>query len=289
MEYFSNPEIPDNLDGVRDGHGRSFLVVLLKALGFLIAFLVIVDILARLLAPFVPFGWEKALVPESILGPTQVEQGALIEKDLNDLAGRLAAVMNLPPDMTLTVHYVSDPTVNALATFGGHIVVFKGLLERLESEDALAAVLAHEIGHIKNRDMLKGLIRAVSLSLMAGAVGSAGPSTGLENAVGQIGLMSYSRSQEAGADRLATLALGRLYGHTKGFEECFQVLMTAPGAELAHLTPEFLSTHPDILKRIKRSKELSAELGLPSEGVPAPLAGALKLKDEGLETGADLK
>lgn len=55
MEYFSNPEIPENLDGVRDGHGRSFLVTLLKALGFLIAFLVIVDILARLLAPYIPF------------------------------------------------------------------------------------------------------------------------------------------------------------------------------------------------------------------------------------------
>ena len=193
--------------------------------------------------------------------------------------------MGLPPDMAITVHYVSDPTVNALATFGGHVIVFRGLLERLESEDALAAVLAHEIGHIKNRDMLKGLIRAASLSLLAGAVGSAGPSTGLENAVGQIGLMSYSRGQEAKADRLATLALGRIYGHTKGFEECFKILMAAPGVELSQLTPEFISTHPDILKRIKHSQELAAELGLPSEGSLTPLTGGLRLKDGGAESG----
>lgn len=278
MEYFTNPEIPENLDGVRDGHGRSFLLVLLKALGFLVAFLAIIDILTRLLAPFVPFNWEKALIPDSLLRPASAGSAVVIEKELNLLAGRLSSVMNLPTDMGITVHYVDDPTVNAMATFGGQVIIFRGLLERLESEDALAAVLAHEIGHVKNRDMIKGLIKAVSLTLLSGAVGSSGHSTGLEQTVGQIGLMSYSRGQEAKADREATLALGRLYGHAKGFDECFQVFLSVPEAELSRLTPEILSSHPDTLKRIKRSQELAAELGLPAEGRLAPLPGALRLK-----------
>ena len=45
----------------------------------------------------------------------------------------------------MTVHAVQDPTVNAFATLGGHVFVFTGLVDSLDSENGLAMVLAHEL------------------------------------------------------------------------------------------------------------------------------------------------
>ncbi|MDQ6958439.1 MAG: hypothetical protein Q9M24_04925 [Mariprofundaceae bacterium] len=44
----------------------------------------------------------------------------------------------MPDDMHITVHYVRSPVVNAMATLGGHIIMFEGLFKRLHSEDAVA-------------------------------------------------------------------------------------------------------------------------------------------------------
>lgn len=290
MDYFANPVIPENLDGSREGHGRDFVKILLKALALLAAFLIAIDLLSRLLAPFVPFSWEEALVPDFPAWQSAGAEAELIEKELNQLAGRLAVALDLPPEMRVTVHYQDDPTVNAMASFGGHVIVFRGLLEGLESEDALAAVLAHEVAHIRHRDVLKGLMRAVSLAVLTAALDSSSAGSALGETVGGFGLMSYSRGQESAADAAATVALGRLYGHTQGFEDCFLYLLAAQeglAAQWQKLQPELLSTHPDTLKRIKRSQALARELGLPVEGQRTPLPLALRLNDDDAEAGPD--
>jgi len=271
MDYYVNPQIPEDLDDSQSGHLRSFVLTFLKALAFLIVFVVVMDIAARLLAPFLPFKWEEALVPEAFISGAK-PPAAGIETQLNNLGQRLAAGMDLPDDMTITIHYDRSNTVNAMATFGGHIIVFKGLLEKMESEDALAAVLAHEIAHVKHRDVVKGLWRAVSLSILLAAVDSSSLG-GLGDAAGGAAMMSYSRSQERQADEAATEALGRLYGHTQGFEDCFLILMSATEGGLK--LPEILSSHPDTAKRIANSKALAAQLGYQTKGDPTPLPSAL--------------
>lgn len=275
MNYYVNPKIPEGLTDAEEGHGRSFLAALLKYLAILAIFLIVVDVAARLLAPLVPFSWEKHLVPDYFLRPTTEASAGQVEKDLNALGQKVARGMDLPDDVTLTFHYSDRAVVNALATFGGHIVVFKGLLETMDSEDALAAVLAHEIGHIKNRDMLKGLVRVVSLSILLGALDFSSPASALGQTTGNLGILSYSRAQEVKADREATLTLGRLYGHIKGLELCFTALQKAAGSE----PPEIISSHPDTVKRIRAAKELAAVLGFPADGLITPLSGALSLKE----------
>ena len=273
MDYYVNPQIPEDMDEAQSGHLRSFVLTFLKSLAFLIVFVVVMDIAARLLAPFVPFKWEKALAPDAFLSGSGAAS-AEIETQLNSLGQRLAAKMDLPPDLTITIHYDNDPMVNAMATFGGHIIVFKGLLEKMESEDALAAVLAHEIADVKHRDVIKGLWRAVSLWLLLAAVDSSSLG-GLGDAAGETALMSYSRGQERRADEAATEALGRLYGHTQGFERSFLVLVEAAQGGLQ--PPEILSSHPDTQKRIDNSKKMAARLGYPVQGESVPLPPALIL------------
>ncbi len=73
-----------------------------------------------------------------------------------EIGNRIARVSELP-DIQYTFRVVSDPTINAFAAAGGFIYINTGLLDFLESEDELAAVLAHEIGHIVKSHQAKRL------------------------------------------------------------------------------------------------------------------------------------
>ena len=57
----------------------------------------------------------------------------------------------------LTVHVNKNPAINALALPGGQVVLFSGLLDKVNSENELAFVLAHEMGHYMHRDHLRGM------------------------------------------------------------------------------------------------------------------------------------
>ncbi|WP_304334502.1 M48 family metalloprotease, partial [Conchiformibius steedae] len=62
------------------------------------------------------------------------------DKGLQDLADDLAQRMQLPAG-SVRVYRSDENTVNAFATFGGHIVMYQGLLDKLPDEESVAAVL----------------------------------------------------------------------------------------------------------------------------------------------------
>ncbi|MDR1044505.1 MAG: M48 family metallopeptidase [Candidatus Adiutrix sp.] len=274
MSYYANPQIPESLSSANEKQLRSFGLTVLQTLAALAAVLIVLELAARFLAPLTPFSWERRLAPDYFTRPAPAgSREAAIEAGLKTLSERLAAALEMPPDYELTIHYRDDPLVNALAGFGGHIIIFRGLLEKMESEDALAAVLAHEMAHVRHRDPVKGLVRLVGLTLTLALAGS-GAASDLGQALAGVSLLSYSRRQETAADAAATLALGRLYGHSQGFEDCFRILSRA--AEGLPQAPEILSSHPDTLKRLRASRDLAAGSGFPSRGrvtgLPAPLS-----------------
>ena len=64
----------------------------------------------------------------------------------------------------------SSAAPNAMALPGGLIVVTQGLLDQVESENELAFVLGHELGHFRNRDHLRALGRGIMISLFLAVV-----------------------------------------------------------------------------------------------------------------------
>jgi predicted Zn-dependent protease len=103
-------------------------------------------------------------------------------------------------------HFIASPSfVNAFALPGGHVFVGQGLLALMHSEDALAAVLGHEVEHIDLRhcaDRVQTEARLRNLGL-AGAL--------LSIPVG-VFVAGYSKEQEMEADRDGTtLAVEALY------------------------------------------------------------------------------
>lgn len=147
---------------------------------------------------------------------------------------------------------------NAMALPGGLIVVTEGLLDKVESENELAFVLGHELGHFKNRDHVRALGRGIVLSMFfAVALGS--DESGLGIRVADLALRGFSRKQESSADEFGLELVYTHYGHVNEAWRLFERWDEddRPLVEIASYT----STHPDPGDRVENLKALAQRHG----------------------------
>lgn len=128
--------------------------------------------------------------------------------------GQRMADVSHRPDLEYNFYVIDSPEINAFALPGGYVYVNRGLLTYMNSEADLAAVLAHEIGHITARHAVQQQARG-ALARGAAVAGGivAGIATGSGYAANQIsevasiwaqtGLSGFGREQELEADSLA--------------------------------------------------------------------------------------
>jgi Zn-dependent protease with chaperone function len=261
----------------RDEHPLRELAWLLAASLFALAVLVLVaGLAARWLAPHLPFRHEVALAERLFdeAAPTDAQARAR-HAALQALADRVAARMALPAGMQVRV--TDDPSnlVNAYATLGGRIRVFHGLLRKLESEEALAALLAHEIAHVKHRHVAAGMGHGLAVALVLSVVapeGAAQAAQGLLGGAAQLALLGYSRDNESLADEEALAASLALYGHAGGMAQLFKVL---PQAD-APAGTAWLRSHPDTAERLARVQAAASPAPAPAPAALTPLPPALR-------------
>lgn len=183
------------------------------------------------------------------------------------LAERLAA--HLPPEQrSLRVAVVKAKAENAFALPGGRVLLLQGLLDKAESPDEIAGVLAHEFTHVAERHVAAAMVRALGISALVALV--TGDSSGLLAGGATMALAgAYSRDDEAAADRGAVELLGKAGIGTSGLAGFFRRVAKQDGG-----IPEWLSSHPDPEARA-RAVEASARPGLPP-ALPARQWKALK-------------
>lgn len=274
MEY-QNPPPPEGIN-VSAAHPLvDFVWMLATVAAAVVALVFALSLLAQKLLPLVPFSVEQAIA-ERIATPLWESQvvapkHARIETYLQSLAERLVNAQPLPEGISIAVHYADNDRVNAFATLGGHIVIYRGLLEKLPDENALAMVMGHEIGHVRFRHPLlavgRGLVVSLALATVAGASDATLNNIAL-NLGGDIALRKYGRDQERAADAVALRGLVTLYGHTSGSTSLFRVLQVQQNRiEL----PEFLSTHPMTAERIAAVEQIGHSEGWQQNGQSTPL------------------
>jgi Zn-dependent protease with chaperone function len=174
--------------------------------------------------------------------------------ELNSLVERLNKFVDFP----LNVSVMCSKEKNAFAFLGGKVFVTSGLIESLKSENALAFVVGHEIGHILNRDNLKGMGRAVLMQLGAGLMGFS-DSQGISS-ISNMMTLRFGREAEEKADQYGLNLLRNLYGHTHGAEEFF-AMMAKDESAVERTLSRFASTHPpsaDRLEKVKASQPVRA-------------------------------
>jgi len=147
-----------------------------------------------------------------------------------------------------------DDVMNAFALPGGPVFVYTGLLKYLDSEAALAGVLAHEVAHIESRHATKRLSANYGVSLLLSLVLGQNPSALAEIATNLfVGLafLANSRSDEDQADRLSVEFLKTTKYYPGGVKFFFEKMksdgtVSSNSGKIA----TFLSTHPDPIERI---------------------------------------
>jgi predicted Zn-dependent protease len=204
-----------------------------------------------------------------------------LQEYVDDLARQLAHEMDLPGDLRLEVRVVKGEMINAVTTLGGHIFVFEGLIEALDNENSLAMVIAHEIAHAKKRDPLLGTGRGMLLQILISSLSGGGVEPRTAEAGSDLLLTSYSRAQEEAADLLALAALNQRYGHVGGATQLFRKLKELPQLPK---TMEFLSSHPDLGRRIAYIESTAKEKGWRQQPVtpyPPKIERMLRTKGSG--------
>jgi predicted Zn-dependent protease len=169
------------------------------------------------------------------------------------------------PSLPWTITVLDSPEVNAFATTGGYVYITRGIMAHLNSEEELAGVLGHEMGHITARHVARqdrdqkvagfGLL----LATIAGAY--VGGERGAQ-AVQQVGgglaqgfvLLPHSRDHENQADGLGVEYLDRAGYNPKAMVRVIEVLKLqenyaedearAGGAARLNRMPAWMATHP---------------------------------------------
>lgn len=96
----------------------------------------------------------------------------MLDKRISEIGNRISLVSDRT-DIKYTFRVVNDPTINAYSAAGGFIYINTGLLDILESEDELAAILGHEIGHVRESHQIKFLHSAHQKKVTGTMVGFA--------------------------------------------------------------------------------------------------------------------
>lgn len=282
---YENPRIPEGINVSPRHPLKEFASLSLWALALLLILAVTAVLLGGFLGRHMPFSWEKGLA-DAVLEFSADDPD--VEQALQDLADRLAGRMDLPAGMTITIHYVDQPVVNAAATIGGHIFVFRGLLARMPHENALAMLLGHEIAHVRNRDVAAGLGSGALVTLIAVAV--TGRPSGLVDRIadgtGLLVLLRFGRDAERAADRDGLAALAGLHGHIGGAEDLYQVLAQSSDPS-GQPIPEMLQSHPLTEDRRTAIAELAEDRGWRRDGPLTALPPALIVSPPDSAAGSD--
>jgi len=261
MKY-SNPKIPEGINTSDENPIKEFALLACGLILITIALIFSLSAFFDWSSKFLPFSYEQEIASPLVEKYLHEYPNESIEVDLylQQLADNIVPLMALDEDMSITLHYVNQDTVNGMATLGGHIFIFRGLLEKLPNENSLTMLLAHEIAHVKLRHPVKALSKGLLFSIILAIISGQSNSdiSGLLSGTSQLAFLGFSRSQEQDADDEAIQLSQRYYHHTQGAIALFEVLHAESAAENIP-TLALLNSHPDITARIDNVVSLSRE------------------------------
>jgi Zn-dependent protease with chaperone function len=211
----------------------------------------------------VPWMAEKAvdLIPRSVddrIGSSYDENGVLgtEEKDstLTVYVNRYLRAM--APELDSRYHLTvirNDDMVNAFALPDGRLMIYTGILKKMNTHEELAGVLAHEVSHVEHRHSMRLMTRSLSgyllLTLVLNDVN--GLMTLLIDNAHNLQNLSYSRKFERQADLTGLALLQKHRIDPQGMVRLFELLSKEQEIEI----PGWMSSHPVSKERIQYIRE----------------------------------
>lgn len=208
---------------------------------------------------------------------------------LNQVGQTLARASDMPETFAGYHFLILDSReINALSAPGGLIFVTRGILECCSNETSVAAVLAHEIGHVQGKHGLRAIknSRITQALLVIGAESAktiggqelANLTKAFEGSINDITQTlinsGYSRAYEAEADETAVILMRRVGYNPVGLVDMLETMKSKLVAD----RPDFASTHPSPESRISDIEEIygSFSSGTETKQLKARFQTALK-------------
>lgn len=167
--------------------------------------------------------------------------------------GEKIAKVSDRPELKYTFRVIKGKDVNAFSIPGGFVYIFTGLLEKTDSDDEIACIIGHEIGHICARDGVHRLQKQLIYSIPATILFSKTRSEAIQKSVDTIftlTMLKYSREEELRADTLGVTYAYRAGYNPEGMIKFFEKLKELK-KQHPDVLPVFLKDHPDVDLRIK--------------------------------------
>ena len=202
------------------------------------------------LGPRIPASWERN-IGEAMVGDFG---GRICHTPEGDAA--LAKLLGKvdPAREKVRAGIANMDMVNAIALPGGQVLLFDGLVQQAESPEELAGVLAHEVGHVRERHVMTALLRQFGLSVLL-----AGADSGLTNGAVGLASMGYSRDAEREADDYARARMAQSDISPLGAASFFERMAKEHGGE--DNSPALLgwiASHPSSNERAKAYRDAAA-------------------------------
>lgn len=181
------------------------------------------------------------------------ETGQRVLEGMRKVEGKRA------PDFPFSFKVLESKEINAFALPGGPVYVYRGLMEQIgDDEHMLAAVIAHEVGHVVGRHAAKQISSSI-LADIAISLGTKGDTQKVAGVATSLMMLQYSREDEYDSDRRSIL-----YTHAAGYDpegliRFFDKLQKLEKSPMKGLLAN-LRTHPLTENRILRAKKLIAQL-----------------------------
>lgn len=224
---------------------------------------VLVPLLADRLATFVPPAGERALgeatfgqIRQALAGtglpPLLTCDGA---QGLATLEHMLVALgVERGTEEAIRVFVLDHEMVNAFALPGGYVVLFRGMIDAVLSPNEIAAVLAHEVGHVENRDPTRHALRSAgSIGILGLLFGDFAGGAAVLFLTERLISANYAQDAESGADEFAYTALEDAGVSPAALGDMFERLRDKYG-DTEGVVAHFLS-HPSLSSRINRARD----------------------------------
>lgn len=182
---------------------------------------------------------------------------------LNRVLAKLVAAAGATDAYTYRLHVLDTAEINAFTPGGGHVFVTTGLVRALKTEGQMAAVIAHELGHITESHVVRGMRDKAGIEAITDLTASAvGLDSKLTRAVYDYSVLAavngHGRRFEMEADFIGLQTMVAAGYDPNGMLEVFEALKALYGdrSEVANF---FHGSHPTNRKRIETIGKLIAK------------------------------
>lgn len=268
---YENKQAPEGINTSKEHPLKELSTLLIGALILVFIASFVLGFGGSWLAGKLPFSAEKKVASMyDITQHTDTAEHPQLAAYLQTLADKISKAQNLPEEMKITAHYMDKPTVNAFATIGGNLFIYKGLLEIIPNENTLVTLLGHEIAHVKYRHPIKSLGRGIMVATAMTAITGSTNSQVLGDA-GLLTVLKFSREMEIESDEEAMATLNTIYGHLGGGAELFRIFNEMRKLTDTDEPAELFSTHPLDQNRIDNFSTIAEKNGWKESGPLTPL------------------